>query len=63
MVGWRGTNGANKTKQIKKQKATPTRVSSEFGVAVCVALYRDELLHAGGAALVDGAAPRFGGRP
>lgn len=55
--------GQTKPNKSKKQKATQTRVSSEFGVAVCVALYRDELLHAGGAALVDGAAPRVGGRP
>lgn len=51
------------TKQNQKQKATQTWVSSEFSAAVCVALYRDELLYAGGAALVDGAAPRVGGRP
>lgn len=59
----REPRGQTKLNQSKQQKAAQTQVSSEFGVAVCVALYRDELLHAGGAALVDGAAPRVGGRP
>ena len=37
----------------KKKRESNTRlVSSEFGVAVCVALYRNELFHAGGAAFV-----------
>lgn len=35
-----------------------TPVSSEFGVAVCVALYRNELFHAGGATFVYRAVPR-----
>lgn len=39
-----------------------TSVSSEFGVAVCVALYRDQLLHAGGATFVERAVPDVTGR-
>lgn len=46
----------------KKKGAVQTPASSEFGVAVCVALYRDELFHAGGATLVYGAVPRVGRR-
>lgn len=54
-VEWRGTSINDvPLQEIKRDHITclQTPVSSEFGVAVCVALNRNELFHAGGATFV-----------
>lgn len=67
-VEWRGTsiNDVNLQEEIKKNQTTTTclqtPVSSKFGVAVCVALNRNELFHAGGATFMYGAVPRVSRR-
>lgn len=47
-------------KNSNARRQTP--VSSEFDVAVCVTLYRNELFHAGGATFMYGAVPRIARR-